>query len=167
MRGRIHPSITVNIQPALNPLPSSRPLIVLIQLNDYIPQELSTTPSTVCFPPNAKPTRQSVQRAIHPLKTTVNALNSLEGGANVALLRESGHIMKTTTIIFYSDIFFYSVFRQRTLTTRNLTSCIRRWRTRPPHTPLHTRLRPNRPPRRPGIIREHQAPNHKTTPQRR
>lgn len=97
------PQPSVNIQPSLNPLPPSRPLIVLIQLNDYIPQELSTTPSTVCFPPNATPTKQSVQRAIQPLKTTVNTLRSLEDGSSVALLRES-HVLIKRILAFHRYI---------------------------------------------------------------
>ncbi|KIM28044.1 hypothetical protein M408DRAFT_329697, partial [Serendipita vermifera MAFF 305830] len=68
----------VSIQPSLLPLPPARPLVVLIQLNDYIPQELSTTPSSICFPPNATPTKQSIQRAIQPLKTAIAQLPRAE-----------------------------------------------------------------------------------------
>lgn len=70
---------SVHIQPTLLPLPTSTPLVILLQLNDYIPQELSTTPSTVCFPPNATPAKQSIQRALQPLKSTLSKLEGTDG----------------------------------------------------------------------------------------
>lgn len=86
----------VQIQPQLLPLPAARPLVLLVQLEDYIPQELSTTPSSVCFPPNATPTPQSIQRALAPLYTVIARLQAAKANEGVDLKQE-------VAIMLYSE----------------------------------------------------------------
>ncbi|PVG01404.1 HD-domain/PDEase-like protein [Serendipita vermifera] len=98
----VHPPLTpyntkslialLKIQPHLLPLPTSRPLVILIQLLDYIPPELSTTPSTVCFPPVATPTAKSISRALTPLKAAISQLDTIGARSGVALLVYSDNI---------------------------------------------------------------------------
>jgi hypothetical protein len=76
----------VTIQPQLLPLPAGRPLVLLVQIDDYIPQELSTTPSTVCFPAMAVPSPLSIQRALLPLKRSIAQLDTANVRNEVSIL---------------------------------------------------------------------------------
>lgn len=82
---------TVCVQPDIQPIPPERPLVLLVQIDDYIPQELSTTPSTVCFPAMAKPTLMGIQRALVPLKRALNELEEGRARDSVAVLGQLYH----------------------------------------------------------------------------
>lgn len=62
--------------------------MLLVQIDDYIPQELSTTPSSICFPAMAKPTLMSIQRALVSLRRALNELEDAQTRDDVAVLGE-------------------------------------------------------------------------------
>ncbi|KAG8833616.1 3',5'-cyclic-nucleotide phosphodiesterase [Serendipita sp. 400] len=88
----------VQIQPQLFPLPTARPLLLLIQLADYVPQELSTTTSSICFPPNVTPSPKSIQRALLPLHTVLAQLDAM---TRVSKGKENAR--KEVALMVYSD----------------------------------------------------------------
>lgn len=79
----------MSIQPSILPLPAGRPLVLLIQIEDHIPQELSTTPSALCFPAMSAPTPQGIQRALVPLRKATRELDEARVRGDLAIVGQS------------------------------------------------------------------------------
>lgn len=79
----------VSVQSSILPLPTGRPLVLLIQLDDHIPAELSTTPSALCFPAMVAPTPQGVHRALAPLRQATSDLDSARARNELAIIGQS------------------------------------------------------------------------------
>ncbi|KAG8831604.1 3',5'-cyclic-nucleotide phosphodiesterase [Serendipita sp. 399] len=65
---------------------------------DYVPQELSTTPSSICFPPNATPSPKSIQRALLPLHTVLAQLDAMTRAS-----KGKENARKEVALMVYSD----------------------------------------------------------------
>lgn len=76
----------VSVQSNILPLPTGRPLVLLIQLDDHIPTELSTTPSALCFPAMVAPTPQGVHRALAPLRQATKELDAVRARNELAII---------------------------------------------------------------------------------
>ena len=78
----------VSVQPSILPLPTGRPLVLLIQIDDHIPTELSTTPSALCFPAMVAPTPEGVHRALAPLRHATGELDAARARNELAIISQ-------------------------------------------------------------------------------